>query len=89
MIDEVAVDQKHQGRKLSGTLIRFGETLARQSDCRMVRLYAVSTKVEYYKKFGYHVASEKPIRLENEEYILMERALLHRLPEPPPLPSHH
>ncbi|MGA2541367.1 MAG: GNAT family N-acetyltransferase [Verrucomicrobiota bacterium] len=86
MIDEVAVDKKCQGQKLSGILIRFGETLARQSDCRMVRLYAISTKVELYKKFGYHVLSEKSIRLEDEEYILMERALLHRLPEPPPLP---
>lgn len=85
MIDEVAVDKKYQRQKLSGILIRFGETLARQSDCRMVRLYAISTKVELYKKFGYHVLSAKSILLGDEEYILMERALLHRLPEPPPL----
>jgi len=83
MIDEVAVDEKHQGKDLSGILMRFADTLARQSDCQFVRLQAVSDKTDFYKRFGYRLITEKPIRLDDEKYVLMERALLHGLPEAP------
>jgi N-acetylglutamate synthase-like GNAT family acetyltransferase len=77
VIDEVAIDERHQGKKWGGVLVRFAETLARQSDCRLVRLYAVKEKVELYKHLDYELASEEPLTLENEEYFQMEKVLLH------------
>jgi len=85
MIDEVALDEKHHGKNLGGVLLRFADTLARQSDCKFVRLYAISIKVKFYEHFGYRVLSAASVRLQGQEYILMERALLHALPEAPPL----
>jgi N-acetylglutamate synthase-like GNAT family acetyltransferase len=86
MIDEVALDKKYQGKHLGGVLLRFADTLARQSDCKFTRLYAISNQVEFYKRFGYRVLLAAPVRLQDEEFILMEHALLHVLPGAPPLP---
>ncbi len=83
MIDEVARAEKYHGKNLGGILLRFADTLARQSDCKFIRLYAISNQVEFYKRFGYRVLAAAPVSLEGEEYILMERALLHALLEAP------
>lgn len=83
MIDELAVAEEHQGKGFSGILMRFADTLARQSDCKHVRLQAVSDKVSFYEKFGYKRISENPIRLDKEQYFAMDRALLHGLPQVP------
>ena len=77
VIDEVAIGKSHQGKKWGGVLVRFAETLARQSDCRHVRLYAVKEKIELYKHLDYELASEDPLTLEDEQYFQMEKVLLH------------
>lgn len=89
MIDEVALSKKHQGKKLGGILLRFADTLARQSDCKFIRLQSISNQVKFYKKFGYYALSEEPIRLNDEKYILMERAILNRLRKTPQFPPKH
>jgi len=85
-IDEIALDEKHHGKRLGGILLRFADSLARQSDCKFIRLYAISNKVDFYKKFGYRIVSAAPVRLGEEEYFLMERSLLHLLPKAAHLP---
>lgn len=81
-IDEVAADTAEQGKGFGGVLIRFAETLARQSACRHVRLNAIENRVDWYKKFDYSpVPGRKMICLENEKYQPMEKVVLyHQMP---------
>jgi hypothetical protein len=41
---------------------------------------------DFLDRLGYRALSATPVRLEEEQYILMEHALLHALPEAPPSP---
>lgn len=78
VITEIAVDKKHHGKKFGGILLRFADTLARQSNCWVVRLNAIKEKITFYEGFGYKlVAGREPIRLDDEEYWLMERQVIY------------
>lgn len=80
VIDEVAVSEDHQKKSYGGILMRFADTLARQSDALKIRLNAISNKVQWYGGFGYRVvAGRDPIPLEKEQYVPMERVLLYHL----------
>lgn len=76
-IDEVALSKDQQGKHLGGILLRFADTLARQSDCRFVRLHAIKKQISFYERFGYQLISQSAVRLDKEEYWPMERPLLH------------
>jgi GNAT superfamily N-acetyltransferase len=80
-IDEVALAQNEQGHGYGGVLMRFAETLARQNDCRGVRLNAIKDRVPWYEKLGYGSVPGRPcLHVEAEEYHPMEKLLLHHLP---------
>ncbi len=78
-IDEVAVDRQHQGKNLGAVLMRFADSMARQFDCRAIRLHAIADKVDFYKAFGYKPVAESALMLDDEEYWLMEKAVIHNL----------
>ncbi|MBI4027617.1 MAG: GNAT family N-acetyltransferase [Verrucomicrobia bacterium] len=77
-IDEVVVDSKAQAHGYGGVLVRFADTLARQSNHRLVRLNAIKEKTGFYEKFGYQqVSGAETIKLDDEEYQPMERKVLY------------
>ncbi len=79
-IDEIATDPKASGQGHGGTLLRFADTLARQKNCRFVRLNAISNRVDWYRDHGYEVTpGSKLIRLDTEEYQPMDRRILYHL----------
>jgi GNAT superfamily N-acetyltransferase len=78
LVSEVVVDKTQQKRGYGGVLLRFADTIARQTNCRSVRLHAIENKREFYGKFGYElVPGVQPIPLDDEMYYLMEHALLY------------
>jgi len=78
MLDELVTDKEEQGKKYGGIMLRFADTLARQGDCPVVRLLAIKGKVPLYEKHEYHlVGGAQPIKLDDEEYYLMEKAVLY------------
>ncbi|MGB7748416.1 MAG: GNAT family N-acetyltransferase [Verrucomicrobiia bacterium] len=50
-ITEIAVDEK-QKKGFGAILMRFADTLARQSNCLCVRLNAIENKITFYEGFG-------------------------------------
>jgi GNAT superfamily N-acetyltransferase len=76
-IAEVVVDQSHQSNGYGGILLRFAETLARQGDCRVIQLNAISDKVPVYQGFGFAQQPVAPIALDDETYHPMERLVLY------------
>lgn len=78
VIDELAADQKQQGKGYGGILLRFADTFARQGDCIFVRLNAIEDKVPMYQRFSYQLISDKePLELGPERYFPMQKRLLH------------
>lgn len=78
MVDEVVTDPQQRSKGYGGILMRFADTLARQGNCRVVRLLAIKNNVEYYEKHEYRrIEDAKPIPLDNEEYFPMEKAVLY------------
>jgi len=87
-VTEVAVGKKYQskrkgknqrkGKGYGAILMRFADTLARQSNCRCVRLNAIEGKIPFYKGFGYRrIPGRKPIVLDNEKYFPMEHKVVY------------
>jgi GNAT superfamily N-acetyltransferase len=72
-IDEIAVDQKHQGKNIGPMMIRFADTMARQFDCVRIQLQAIANRREFYAGFGYKLMVNSPLLLDDEEYWLMEK----------------
>lgn len=77
MVDEVVVDKAHHGKNLGGVLLRFADTMARQSNCRLIRLQSIADKRDLYLKFGYRTIANSPLKLDEEEYWLMEKSVIH------------
>jgi GNAT superfamily N-acetyltransferase len=78
MVDEIAVERKLRGKGFGSILIRFAHTLARQSNCPFVRLFANKDELDFYERNSYqHKQEEKPICVEGEEYVLMERTIIY------------
>jgi hypothetical protein len=79
-IMEIASDK---GNGFGGVLIRFADTLARQSECAVVRLHAIKDRVGFYERFGYSACmGSADLSLGLEVYRPMERPVLyHHQPE--------
>jgi ribosomal protein S18 acetylase RimI-like enzyme len=77
VVAEVVVAEGFKERGYGGVLLRFAESLARQSDCRTIRLNAISNKVKMYEGFGYQKAGRVPLTLDDEEYHPMDRLVLY------------
>ena len=78
VIDEIVIDPEHQRKGYGGVLLRFADTLARQADCRVVKLNAIERGTEFYKGFKYRLVPDRePISLDDEVYRPMERAVLY------------
>lgn len=75
-IDEIAIEREHQGKNIGPVLMRFADTMARQFDCQKIQLQAISTKINFYSGFGYKVIVESPLKLDGEEYWLMEKPVI-------------
>jgi N-acetylglutamate synthase-like GNAT family acetyltransferase len=77
-IAEIVVDPALQDTGYGGVLMRFADTLARQTDCALVCLNAIEARVPWYQQRGYEVSAGKQIlELENERYQPMERRVLY------------
>jgi GNAT superfamily N-acetyltransferase len=87
-VTEIAVDKKYQskgkgknqrkGKGYGAILLRFADTLARQSNCLWVRLNAIEEKIPFYKGFGYRkIPGRKPIVLDNKKYFPMEHKVVY------------
>lgn len=78
MVDEIAVDADQQGKGYGGVLMRFADTLARQTSCRFVRLFGIEAQVPFYEGLKYRKLTERaPVRLDAETYWPMERTVLY------------
>ncbi len=74
-IDEVA-STKSSG--YGGILMRFADTLARQTNCALVQLNAIENQVSFYLKFGYRkIDGRRPLTLDDEIFWPMERTVLY------------
>jgi GNAT superfamily N-acetyltransferase len=82
VITEIAVDKKQQGKNFGGILLRFADSLARQSNCVWVRLNAIENKIGYYEDFDYKtIPGRDPIQLDDIKYFPMEhKVIYHPLP---------
>lgn len=79
-IEAVAVDKALHGRGYGAALIRWAETLARQSQCRTITLWSIKDQMPTYKRLGYSIESEKrSIVLDGEEYAFMSKPVLYHL----------
>jgi GNAT superfamily N-acetyltransferase len=77
VIDEIVVDKKHHNKGFGSILIRFAHTIARQSNCGSVRLFAHKKQLDFYDKNSYKATSHRPICVDGEDYVSMERTILH------------
>jgi GNAT superfamily N-acetyltransferase len=72
-IAEIAVDETQGGKGFGAILMRFADTLARQSNCIWVRLNAIEGKIPFYEGFGYRKnPGRDKINLDDEVYVPME-----------------
>jgi GNAT superfamily N-acetyltransferase len=76
-VTEIAVDHSLTGKGYGAVLMRFADTLARQSNCEWVRLNAIENKITFYKGFGYKlIPGRDKISLDEEVYWPMERKVV-------------
>ena len=83
-IDELAIDKEKRSRGYGGVLLRFADTMARQANCRTVRLNAIENKITFYEAAKYRkISNTSSIRLDEKElYWPMERTVLyHQRPD--------
>ncbi len=78
-IEAVAVSKGHSGFGYGGALLRWGETIARQTNSKSLRLHAIKSELGFYEKFGYVRVSEDELNLGDEIYCLMTKPVLHHL----------
>ena len=79
-ITEIAIDEALKAKGYGAVLMRFADTLARQSNCLKVRLNAIENKVGWYERFDYQkIPGREPITLDHEIYWPMEHKVV-RLP---------
>lgn len=76
-IEAVAVDKRHKERGYGAALMRWAETIARQSEFRQISLWAIDQKVGFYKARNYkEVSGIEPLQLGEEKYTLMTKQVL-------------
>lgn len=79
-IEAVAVEENFQKQGYGSALIRWAETLARQSQCDKITLWGIKKEVSKYEYLGYKIESGKnPIGLDGEEYTPMSKPVLYHL----------
>ena len=79
-IEAIAVDEKYQGRKYGGALLRWAETFARQANLKRIHLWSIDKELGFYKKYKYvDVMGEEPMFLINEKYFPMSKLVLSHL----------
>ncbi|MGC9984939.1 MAG: GNAT family N-acetyltransferase [Polyangia bacterium] len=77
-IQEVAVDSALAGHHLGGALMRWGETVARCTQCEDIELWAIATQVDFYKRQGFEHMPKPPMELaEGESYLLMRKRIVY------------
>jgi GNAT superfamily N-acetyltransferase len=77
-VTEIAVDESCLKKGYGAILMRFADTLARQSNCLWVRLNAIENKIQFYEGFGYRLTpGRKPIVLDDETYHPMEHKVVY------------
>ena len=77
MVDEIAVKKSLREKGFGSILIRFAHTLARQSCCHSVRLFAFEKEVDFYERNNYRKLEGKSICAEGDQFFLMERTIIH------------
>jgi GNAT superfamily N-acetyltransferase len=77
-LEAVAVDKGQKGRGYGAALVRWAETVARHSRCRVIHLNGIQDKVQWYEKFGYKTAGEA-LELDGEVYFPMSKRVLSHL----------
>lgn len=77
LVGEVVVDKTQQKHGYGGVLLRFADTIARQTNCRSVILHAIENKIKFYEYFGYKLMPGAPIPLDEETYYAMEHPVLY------------
>jgi GNAT superfamily N-acetyltransferase len=77
-VTEIAVDETCKKKGYGAILMRFADTLARQSDCLWVRLNAIEQKIGWYEGFDYRqIPGRPPIVLDDEKYFPMEHKVVY------------
>ena len=75
-VTEIAVDVSQAKKGYGAILMRFADTLARQSNCSWVRLNAIENKIPYYRGFGYEITpGREKISLDDEVYWPMQHKI--------------
>jgi hypothetical protein len=75
-ISEIVSAQENLGH--GGLMLRFADSVARQLECRSVRLNAIEAKVSFYEHMGYEqLPGATVLRIEKETYIPMQRTVLY------------
>jgi len=77
-VTELAVHQPQARKGFGAILMRFADTLARQSNCEWLRLNAIESKITFYEGFGYKIIPGRDkIRLDAEVYVPMEHKIVY------------
>ena len=76
-VTEIAVDTTQKRKGYGAILMRFADTLARQSNCLWVRLNAIENKISFYEGFDYKkTPGREKIKLDDEVYWPMEHKVV-------------
>jgi len=79
-VSEIGIHQDLQNKGYGAILMRFADTLARQSNCEWVRLNSIENMVSWYMGFDYKkTPGHDAIKLDDERYWPMEHKVV-RLP---------
>lgn len=79
-LETIAVDPRHQGKGYCSALARWAETMARQSRCSEIRLWAIENKTKMYEGMGYKtVTPEDALELDDGKYIRMTKRILYHI----------
>lgn len=82
-IDEVAVAKDLHKNKYGGTLMRWAETMARQTSCAEIVLWAIEAGVKFYQREDYQLdSSRKDMTLDGDTFKFMRKKILYHLPPP-------
>lgn len=82
-IDEVAIAKDLKRKKYGGTLMRWAETVARQSSCAEITLWAIESGVPFYEAQDYRLdQSKSDMTLDGDKFKLMRKKILYHLSPP-------
>lgn len=80
IIDVLAIDNDFQGAGLASALMRWVENWARCHNMLELQLYSIDSRIDMYRKFGYHLVDRSILDLGGgEKYALMKRKILYNI----------